>query len=259
MAGLIEGFLAGAAQGGVAVAKQQLESNAAQDLAQVNSQAAVDRDARIRENTRKAHAATASAVEEAVKGSDVTDDPVAQDRLRARESMKSGDLDMARQYGAEAQGQEVTQARKETAKIAREDRRRGAGGSTEKLVDRISTEYGVPWSQAFEIFKNSSGDPTQLLQKNYATLLQADNLNGTEREVSERMTDAESMTQEMLKSQLRPLTSRYGDKGSPPPAAKPGKVALPPGLPPGTKDNGDGTFKLPNGKTVRPKTLPEGQ
>ena len=259
MAGLIGGLLAGGAQGAVDVAKTQIAANVAQDLAQVNANLAVEKEARIRENTTRAHAATASTVEEAVKGSETTD-PVAQDRLRARESMKVGDLDMAKQYGAEAQGQEVTQARKETAKIAREDRRRGASGSTEKLIDRISTEYGVPWSQAFELFKNSTNNPTELLRKNYAALLQADNLSGTERTVSERMTDAEGMTQEMLKSQLRPLTSRYGDKNNPPPTGeKSGKAVLPPGLPAGTKDNGDGTFKLPNGKIVRPKASAEGQ
>jgi hypothetical protein len=52
MVGIIGGFAAGASQGAVDIAKTQVATNAAADLAKINNDLTVQREALIRENTR---------------------------------------------------------------------------------------------------------------------------------------------------------------------------------------------------------------
>ena len=66
MAGLLGGFLAGASKGAVDIAKMEMEKQNAADLAQVNANISVEREARIRENMRAANAAAAQAAQAAV-------------------------------------------------------------------------------------------------------------------------------------------------------------------------------------------------
>ena len=111
MAGILGGFLAGAAKGSVDVAKSNIDAQNAADLAEVNANIAVERDARIRENARAANAAAASAAEAAVP----LDAP---DRSRGLidAALRQGNTDVTGQYTNAANLDRQSEAAKETAK-----------------------------------------------------------------------------------------------------------------------------------------------
>ena len=63
MGSLIGGALAGMAQGASYLAKKQIDQDSAVDLAQINSNIAIEREARIRENTRATNERDVAAIE----------------------------------------------------------------------------------------------------------------------------------------------------------------------------------------------------
>lgn len=107
MAGLLGGFLAGTAKGAVDIAKGEIDKQNAADLAQVNANIAVEREARIRENMRAANAQAAQAAQAAVPAD-------AADRSRGLidAALNQGNLEVTSQFTGAANLDRQTEAAK---------------------------------------------------------------------------------------------------------------------------------------------------
>lgn len=139
MAGLLGGFLAGASKGAVDIAKMEMEKQNAADLAQVNANIAVEREARIRENTRAANAQAAQAAQAAVPAD-------APDRSRGLidASLNQGNLEVTSQFAGAANldrqteaGKETIAARKDEQAAALEERRRANMSAAELKAQEL--------------------------------------------------------------------------------------------------------------------------
>lgn len=111
MAGILSGFIAGAAKGAVDVAKQDMADQSAADLAQVNANIATERDKRIRENTRAANAADAASVYAAVPAG-TEDRPMG----IVNAAIAQGNPDLVNQTIGAANLDRQTQSARETAR-----------------------------------------------------------------------------------------------------------------------------------------------
>ena len=139
MAGLIGGALAGMAQGAAYVAKNQIDSNSAADLAQINSNIAVERDARVRENTRAANERDVAAIESSVP----LDTPDRAQEL-TRAGVRSGNFLAADQLRKEPEAEDRRRAHEATLeerRLASLDRKDAAAERSQNMResrDRVS-------------------------------------------------------------------------------------------------------------------------
>lgn len=104
----------------------------------------------------------------------------------------------------------------------------GKSGSTEALIDRISAEFGVPWDEAYEIFKTSPDNPTERKRKMLMGLVDSDQKNFIERSDAERWQAVLEMDRLISNGYTGGISTRYRQRnrtpGAPAPTQQPDSV-----------------------------------